>query len=62
MSLALPSPRLMAADSVPALRWGVIGTGIAAVSSMRSMPIRRSGQWRWLPGTAKTQAFAGEHE
>jgi len=30
MPLSLPAPRLLPADGVPSLRWGVVGTGIAA--------------------------------
>jgi predicted dehydrogenase len=62
MSLVLPNPRLIATDSVPALRWGVIGTGIAgrfvhaihAHTTQRAVAVTARDE-------AKTRAFASEH-
>jgi len=44
MTLTLPTPRLIAPESVPALRWGVIGTGIAAqfVAAMHEHSTQRA--------------------
>ena len=61
MPVSLPSPRLLDPASVPALRWGVIGTGIAGrfVNALHA----HTGQ-RVIAVTArdaaKTQAFARE--
>lgn len=62
MSLALPSPRLIAPDSVPALGWGVIGTGIGgsfvraihAHTAQRAVAVAARDE-------AKTRAFASKH-
>src|SRR5664279_3189635 len=44
MTLTLPTPRMIAPESVPALRWGVIGTGIAAqfVAAMQEHSTQRA--------------------
>ena len=62
MSLVLPAPRPIAVDSVPALRWGVIGTGIAA-SFVRAMNAHTAQRPVAVAArdSAKTQAFATEH-
>lgn len=62
MTLALPRPRLISADSVPALGWGVIGTGIGgrfvhaihAHTAQRAVAVAARDE-------AKTRAFASEH-
>ncbi len=62
MTLVLPSPRLLAADAVPALRWGVIGTGIAgpfvhalhAHTNQRAVAVAARDRTR-------TEAFARAH-
>ncbi|NQX26123.1 Gfo/Idh/MocA family oxidoreductase [Microbacteriaceae bacterium VKM Ac-2854] len=62
MSLTIPAPRITDPSSVPALRWGVIGTGIAArfVHAIHAHTTQRA-----VAVTArdaeKTQAFAQEH-
>ena len=62
MTLTLPAPREIDPADVPALRWGVIGTGIAAnfVSAMHARTTQRAVAVaaRDVP---KTQAFATEH-
>jgi predicted dehydrogenase len=62
MAVLLPRPRLLAADSVPSLRWGVIGTGIAGpfVSALHAHTNQRA-----VAVTArdkvKTEAFARKY-
>lgn len=62
MSVTLPAPRLLDPASVPALRWGVVGTGIADqfVSAIHSRSVQRA-----VAVTArdaeKTRAFADKH-
>ncbi len=62
MTLTLPNPDLPDPDAVPALRWGVIGTGIAAKFVTA---IHRHTPQRAVAVTArdavKTEAFAAEH-
>jgi predicted dehydrogenase len=62
MSVSLPDPRLLAADSVPALRWGVIGTGIAGpfVNALHAHTTQRAVAVA-ARDAAKTAAFAREH-
>ena len=62
MSVSLPSPRLLAADSVPTLRWGVIGTGIAGgfVHALHAHTTQRAVAVA-ARDAAKTQAFARQH-
>jgi predicted dehydrogenase len=62
MSPVLPAPRLLAADSVPALRWGVVGTGIAGrfVAAIHAHTTQRAIAVV-ARDHAKTQAFASEH-
>ncbi len=45
MTLSLPSPRLIAPQSVPVLRWGVIGTSIgdSFVQAVRTHPAAGGG-------------------
>ena len=62
MAFALPEPDLIAAEEVPALRWGVIGTGIAgnfvhaihAHTRQRAVAVTARDQ-------EKTERFAAEH-
>ena len=62
MPFTLPSPRLLAPDSVPSLRWGVIGTGIAdpfvhalhACTTQRAVAVTARD-------TARTEAVARRH-
>ncbi|WP_240347597.1 Gfo/Idh/MocA family protein [Curtobacterium sp. 24E2] len=62
MTLTLPTPVLPDPDAVPALRWGVIGTGIAGKFVTA---IHRHTPQRAIAVTArdaaKTSAFAAEH-
>ena len=62
MSPVLPAPRLLATDSVPALRWGVIGTGIAGrfVAALHAHTTQRAVAVA-ARDRGKTQAFASEH-
>lgn len=62
MSLTLPEPRLLAADAVPSLRWGVIGTGIAGsfVGALHAHTAQRAVAVA-ARDRAKTRAFAAEH-
>ena len=62
MTFLLPTPQVIPDDAVPALRWGVIGTGIAgrfvgaihAHTSQRAVAVTARD-------AAKTAAFAAEH-
>lgn len=62
MTVPLPAPRILAPDAVPALRWGVVGTGIADrfVAALHAHTAQRA-----VVVTArdrgKTQAFATTH-
>jgi predicted dehydrogenase len=62
MTSTLPEPRLIDPASVPALRWGVIGTGIAGnfVKALHSRTAQRAVAVT-ARDAAKTQAFATEH-
>ncbi|WP_437773616.1 Gfo/Idh/MocA family protein [Arthrobacter sp. KNU40] len=62
MSLTLPDPRIIPADSVPALRWGIIGTGIASrfVHALHAHTAQRAVAVA-ARDAAKTTAFATEH-
>ncbi|GAB3391404.1 Gfo/Idh/MocA family oxidoreductase [Humibacter soli] len=62
MTAALPSPRVIAFDSGPALRWGIIGTGIAQqfVSAMHAHTHQRAVAVA-ARDPQKTRAFAAEH-
>ena len=59
MAVLLPRPRLLAADSVPSLRWGVIGTGIAGpfVSALHAHTNQRAVAVA-ARDPDKTEAFA----
>lgn len=62
MTYTIPAPRPIAPDAVPALRWGIIGTGIAdkfvhaihAHTTQRAVAVTARD-------AAKTRAFAEEH-
>lgn len=58
----LPSPRPLDPRSVPPLRWGVVGTGIAGpfVSALHARTAQRAVAVT-ARDTAKTEAFAREH-
>ena len=62
MTFTIPAPRLIAPDSVPALRWGIIGTGIAAsfVHALHTQTAQRAVAVT-ARDEAKTRAFAEEH-
>jgi predicted dehydrogenase len=62
MTPTLPSPRTIDPASAPALRWGVIGTGIAAqfVGALHRLTPQRAVAVA-ARDAAKTQAFAEEH-
>ena len=62
MSVSLPSPHLLAADSVPSLRWGVIGTGIASpfVNAIHTHTAQRAVAVA-ARDADKTAAFARRH-
>ncbi|GAB2580139.1 Gfo/Idh/MocA family protein [Microlunatus antarcticus] len=62
MPVTLPRPRLLDPASVPALRWGVIGTGIAGpfVSALHRRTTQRAVAVV-ARDQAKTEAFAREH-
>jgi predicted dehydrogenase len=62
MPLVMPSPHVIAADSVPSLRWGVIGTGIAGsfVSAVQTHTTQRIVAVA-ARDKAKTEAFAATH-
>lgn len=59
MTLTLPAPRVIDPESVPMLRWGVIGTGIAGnfVTALHSHTAQRAVAVA-ARDAAKTQAFA----
>ncbi|HEY3546561.1 MAG TPA: Gfo/Idh/MocA family oxidoreductase [Propionicimonas sp.] len=62
MTPTLPGPRLIDPASVPALRWGVIGTGIAGnfVTALHSHTAQRVVAVA-ARDAAKTQSFASDH-
>ncbi len=62
MSLTLPAPRPLDSVSVPVLRWGVIGTGIAGefVGAIHAHTAQRAVAVA-ARDRAKTEAFAAEH-
>jgi predicted dehydrogenase len=62
MTYAIPAAQLIAPDSVPALRWGIIGTGIAGkfVHAIHAHTTQRAVAVT-ARDAAKTQAFADEH-
>ncbi|NQX11552.1 Gfo/Idh/MocA family oxidoreductase [Microbacteriaceae bacterium VKM Ac-2855] len=62
MTYAIPAPQLIAPDSVPALRWGVVGTGIADkfVNAIHAHTTQRAVAVT-ARDAAKTQAFADAH-
>ena len=62
MTLTLPAPRVIDPASVPMLRWGVIGTGIAGnfVTALHSHTAQRAVAVA-ARDAARTQAFAGDH-
>jgi predicted dehydrogenase len=62
MTLTLPAPRVIDPASVPALRWGVIGTGIAGnfVNALHARTAQRATAVA-ARDAAKTRAFAAEH-
>ena len=57
-----PAPVVLAPDSVPSLRWGVIGTGIADpfVAAMHAHTAQRAVAVT-ARDPAKTEAFARRH-
>ncbi|MGW8481712.1 Gfo/Idh/MocA family protein [Microbacterium sp. NPDC055903] len=61
--MPLPPPRLIAADAVPVLRWGVIGTG--GIANRFARAVHRRTPQRIVAVTARdaarTAAFAAEH-
>jgi predicted dehydrogenase len=63
MPLVMPSPRVIAADSVPSLRWGVIGTGIAG-SFVSAVQAHTTQQVVAVAARdkAKTEAFAANYD
>ena len=63
MSVSLPAPRPLAEDSVPPLKWGVIGTGIAGsfVDAIHAHTGQRAVAVA-ARDTTKTQAFATDHD
>ena len=62
MTTSIPSPSIIPADSVPALRWGVIGTGIADrfVTALHAHTAQRAVAVT-ARDAAKTAAFASRH-
>jgi predicted dehydrogenase len=62
VTFVLPAPRLIPADSVPALRWGIIGTGIAGsfVHAIHAHTTQRATAVA-ARDAEKTRAFADEH-
>ncbi len=62
MALFLPSPRTIDQGSVPALRWGIIGTGIAGnfVSAMHAFTTQRAVAVA-ARDVGRTQVFAATH-
>jgi predicted dehydrogenase len=62
MTLTLPAPRVIDPASVPVLRWGVIGTGIAGnfVNALHAHTAQRVVGVS-ARDAAKTRAFADEH-
>lgn len=62
MSFSLPAPQVISPDAVPALRWGVIGTGIAGrfVHAIHANTAQRAVAVT-ARDAAKTAAFAAEH-
>jgi predicted dehydrogenase len=62
MTLTLPAPRVIDPASVPALRWGVIGTGIAGkfVGALHAHTTQRAVAVA-ARDAARTRAFAEEH-
>ncbi|MCO4239254.1 Gfo/Idh/MocA family oxidoreductase [Pseudarthrobacter sp. MDT3-28] len=62
MSITLPVHRTILADSVPSLRWGVLGTGIAArfVNALHAHTGQRAVAVA-ARDAAKTHVFAAEH-
>jgi predicted dehydrogenase len=62
MALVLPSPRQIAPDSVPVLRWGIIGTGIANqyVHAMHAHTTQKAVAVA-ARNPEKTYAFASTH-
>jgi len=63
MSPTLPAPRLIDPGSVPALRWGVVGTGWIAGAFVRGVQAHTAQQVTAVTARdqAKLQAFADEH-
>ena len=62
MTLTLPAPRVIDQASVPALRWGVIGTGVAGkfVGALHAHTAQRAVAVA-APDAEKTRAYAGLH-
>jgi predicted dehydrogenase len=62
MTFPLPEPRIIPIDSVPALRWGVIGTGIAGrfVHAIHTHTAQRAVAVT-ARDSARTARFAEEH-
>ncbi|MFJ6453833.1 Gfo/Idh/MocA family protein [Paenarthrobacter sp. NPDC091669] len=62
MSCTLPVPRVIHPGSVPHLRWGIVGTGIAAsfVHALHAHTAQRAVAVT-ARNAAKTQKFAAEH-
>lgn len=62
MTLTLPTPRVIAPRSVPALRWGVVGTGIAGrfVEALHAHTTQRAVAVA-ARDAVRTRAFADEH-
>ncbi|MFK4761527.1 Gfo/Idh/MocA family protein [Microbacterium sp. ZW T5_45] len=62
MPVSIPLPRVIAPESVPALRWGIVGTGIAQrfVHAIHTHTAQRAVAVT-ARDTAKTAAFAAEH-
>jgi len=62
MSLTLPTPNVIPRESVPSLRWGIVGTGIASgfVQALHAHTLQRAVAVA-ARDTAKTEAFAERH-
>ena len=62
MTVVLPSPRMIEVDSVPTLRWGIIGTGIAG-PFVRAMHLHTTQRAVAVAARnpEKTRTFAREH-
>ncbi|MEN2739627.1 Gfo/Idh/MocA family oxidoreductase [Microbacterium sp. X-17] len=63
MTLSIPAPRVIPVDSVPQLRWGIVGTGIAAsfVAALHGHTTQHATAVT-ARDVEKTRAFAVKHE